>query len=621
MGATDPPDAPLSLDPSRPRVASLAHLHRFPLSQGQGLPASADALPAWGFRIAAALLLIGWLAPNHYRPWASFYNELLAALGGAALVSAVLWRSAAVRVPPIAVVLVALAGVPLLQWLNGQIDYVGDAWIAALYLWGIALCIATGTNCADGPGLSRSRLLVWSLLWSGIASVGLGLYQWLGLSGLEIWAVDMAAAGRVVANLGQPNHLATLLSFAVFAAAYLHAVRLIGSGVAIGAVALLLLGSSLTQSRTPWLAFAVCAVLTWSAGRVVRQRLRIRRAVVLGLGAWFALCSIVTPHLARALDLVATLAPDGRLSAGLRPLLWSQMLEAIRLSPWTGYGWLQGHVAQGAAALQRPGLEYSSYAHNLFLDLLLWNGLPLGSLLIGAALLWFWSIARRIDDVDQWFRLMVVACFGAHAMVEFPHAYAYFLVPVAFFAGQLEASKRPGGGLLIPWAAVVAAAIATLALGAAVAVDYLRIEEDGRGLRMQLARIGVGTALPPVPPVRVLDQLQAMARTARVDPAPAMRPDEIADLLRVADRFPSLFFLPRAVTALALNDRQADAREQLRKLRGIHGEEQYAIVLLQMQSLAETTYPQLLGFVSALPAAVGVVPMPSSQRPTLPASR
>ena len=64
--------------------------------------------------------------------------------------------------------------------------------------------------------------------------------RWLWLTGLLV--LPLPPGGRVIANLGQPNQLATLLLWGVLAFwwAYLH--QRIGAAVAVLAVAFLLLG-------------------------------------------------------------------------------------------------------------------------------------------------------------------------------------------------------------------------------------------------------------------------------------------------------------------------------------------------------------------------------------------
>jgi hypothetical protein len=73
----------------------------------------------------------------------------------------------------------------------------------------------------------------------------------------------------------------------------------------------------------------------------------------------------------------------------------------------------------------------------------------------------------------------------------------------------------------------------------------------------------------------VLDQLKAATAGARIVVRPAMPASELNDLLTVARRYPGAYFLRTSAAALALNGREDEALVELRRLRGLHGEQQY----------------------------------------------
>ena len=86
---------------------------------------------------------------------------------------------------------------------------------------------------------------------------------------------------------------------------------------------------------------------------------------------------------------------------------------------------------------------------------MLWNGVPLGLSLVGGLGLWFWHQLRGISTPTHLLLLLGVGVFLLHAMLELPHAYAFFLLPVALMIGtasalrpcrrpRCRASRRPG---------------------------------------------------------------------------------------------------------------------------------------------------------------------------------
>lgn len=567
--------------------------------------ATATASDRWLAAGVAVFLLLAWFTPDHYLPWPSFHAEVFAATAG--LLAAVLLLTHKIPRPSAsATLLAAVALLPAMQWAFGQVAFAGDALLASAYVAAAAICLWIGGAL---PRLVQTRLLfclAWAFLCAAIASTGVGLYQWFGLEGLQIWAMEGVPGRRIVGNLAQPNHLATLLLLALLATVWLRAQGRLGNGSTVVVAGFLALGLGFTQSRTPWLALVLLGVWAIVRREALWAPLRVHPIAVVGFAGVYALSFWLALVLPTEL-LLAEVMDTGRLQAGLRPLLWSQMLEAIQQAPWLGYGWQQGLTAQADAALVRPGMEYASYAHNLALDLMLWNGVPLGLLIFAALLAWYlkrgWS-ARGADDA---FRFGVLTCLAAHSMVEYPFAYLYFLVPVALLAGQLERRKQvvaPVGEAGSAWLlsrgmrTAVLAGVACLGVSLLVASvrDYALVEADRRIVQMQMSRIGGERVLPPAPKLWVLDQLAASLEGARVQPRPNMTSDEIEALLRTARRHPGVYFLRQAVYVLVLNGREPEALIELKRLRGMHGDDQFQLALLRMSQQEQEGHQALQRF-------------------------
>ena len=114
-------------------------------------------------------------------------------------------------------------------------------------------------------------------------------------------------------------------------------------------------------------------------------------------------------------------------------------MDGIGLSPWWGYGWNQSVQAHVLLASAYPELRVSvAHAHNLVLDLMLWNGFPLGLALTGGLGAWLWYQLRGATTPTQLLLLLALGVFGLHAMLELPHAYAFFLLPAALMMGSLN---------------------------------------------------------------------------------------------------------------------------------------------------------------------------------------
>ena len=177
--------------------------------------------------------------------------------------------------------------------------------------------------------------------------------------------------------------------------------------------------------------------------------------------------------------------------------------------------------------------------------------------------------------------MSVITVFATHSMLEYPHAYMYFAVPVALLAGSLEFHDAPRGAkdatgpvLLQRVIAGFGGLVACVVIAVTVARDYVLAEQDRRDVQMVLLRIGGERPMPPQPDLWLLDQLSASGRAARLEITPAMTDDELAGLRAVARRYPSTFLLRAEAAVLAMRGRQAEAMRVLWRLRGLHGAEQ-----------------------------------------------
>jgi O-antigen ligase len=552
--------------------------------------------------VAAFALGLAWLIPNHYLPWFAFHGEVVAVVAALCVVALALRKRRGERsgVPSLVIGLAIMAAVPWIQFAAGQVLYLGDALLVSLYVGGVALC--AWAAYLDVPDRDRlARAIAGALLWASLISTGIALYQWFGLSGLTIWAIEGVSGARTGGNLAQPNQLATLLVGGIAAAAWARSRRELGAASSTLLVAFLFLGLALTQSRTPWLAFVLLGLWAMTSGVRARQLLPAPAWALACLFAWYAVAYWLVLVLPEPLLLAsATGAGEpGRLQVGLRPLLWSQMWEAIAQSPWVGYGWGQGLTAQATAVLIRPGLEYSSYAHNFVLDLMVWNGVPIGLAMVGLVGIWYIAAGRSVKAPDEGFRFCVITAFMAHALVEYPHAYAYFLIPVAVLAGQLEAQRAPVSFVCSRW--VLACGAFTAASAVVVVVnDYLPLLDDRRIVQMWLARIGGERQLPPAPNPLVLNQMGVAAKMSRVVPTPDMPPEQLAELARITRRFPTVYFLRRLSAALALNGHSDEAFTELQRLRGLHGDLSYRLAVNDLKELSETARPELQSLLARI---------------------
>lgn len=467
-----------------------------------------------------------------------------------------------------ALALSGLAAVPVVQRAFGLITFAADAWLAAMYVFGLAAVVTVGARAQQLRPWAMPNALFALFGIAAVASVLLMLAQWLQWDGLGTLLMSLPPGSRLSGNLGQPNQMATLLVWGLLALWWAHLRGHLQGRLLWLLGALLLAGVAMTQSRAGMLQLLLLA----GAAVWFRQPLRAREyAVALGaLGVWFVLVALAWAPLNEALrpGHVATL--QERLAPGTRLLHWRLLLDAVAAQPWFGWGWNQIVHAQGQLAPLHPAShEVLEYGHNILLDLVLWNGAPIGILAGLAILAWGIRQFRLACSAERVLVLLVVAVFFVHAMVELPHGYLLFLLPVGLMAGALHVPMDRCRDWTVS-RQVVAVPFAALALGTFVVVsDYGRVEDAWMAHRFRTARIG-SLEEPPLPQTVVLTNLQALLEFMRTEPRAGMSAEELTLLRQVSQRYPSGGGLFRYAWALALNGKADEAQRTLVLLCRIH---------------------------------------------------
>jgi O-antigen ligase len=516
--------------------------------------------------LAAFLAVCAWLVPIHLLPWPTFHSDFAMICAAVLLATTATWsrRNATDHWPALAIVSLLSALIPATQYCWGHIVFLDDAWMSALYLVGFALVVVTGSMFVTEHGLRKPiESFSWLVVIAGMVCVWICLYQWLRLEYLGALVVDLAPGTRLSANLSQPNQLATLLVWGLVGTGFLYTVSRIGPVVAVALVCMLGLGLAMTQSRAGLLGSAL--IIVWLLATRHKAAGKLSATAVLA-SALILVCCVV------AWQFLLPLSPDdtGRtgsgIEAGMRPLHWVAMLDAILQRPWLGYGWGQLPVAHYEVALDHPvSYEVLGFAHNQALDVVVWSGIPLGVLIVCAVIWWLFTVLRRAHTSEHVFATAAVMGVFAHAMVEFPLAHAYFLLPTGFLMGGLSfALARPAFVSVPRGMTTIVLACWALAAGL-VARDYVHVEAAWAALRLERAGIGL-PAVEHQPQPFVLKYLGAFLVFARAPVKAGMSQQELDSMKRVAMRNPLAGNLLRYAAALALNNEPEQASKNLARI-------------------------------------------------------
>lgn len=550
------------------------------------------------------LFIASWLSPLHFPPWVSWHSEAIAFLA-LVLALGIGWFKLAVgrgqpdrgvAIPLMAWPFLALGVLALAQSAAGLMLFRGDAVVVLLYMGFCAGAVILGFNWHrrdPAPASVNEALetLAAAFLFSGVVSVGVALAQSFELWMDSQWIVRTALL-RPGANLAQPNQLGTLLVMGFASAVFLYESKRFGHAAMLALCAALGMGLAATESRSA--ALGAAALLAWWLLRRAGIDSRASARAGVGVAGGVVLAMACWPTVYAAVMITGAGAGTRIGEKGVRLDVWAQLLEALMLKPWSGWGILQTPVAQNAVVHNHRVAEPFSYSHNLALDLAIWIGVPLALLLIIPALIWMGRRIKRAVRLQPWYCVAIALPLLVHAMLEFPYAYAYFLLPVLFAAGSLEGLLRVAPVLSIGrW---TSAALLVVFGGTALwsVVEYSAIEEDFRVMRFEVLRLGSRPPDHVIPQVRLFTQLGAVLDSGRVELKSGMPPEQLELLRRTALRYAWSAPQYRYAIALALNGNEQEAIRQFQVIRLMDGERMYARLKIGVRELGETKHPQLL---------------------------
>jgi len=481
-------------------------------------------------RLSALALAVAYLVPNHYLPWLSFHMEAAAAWAVLPVAAFILVRCKCIPSNELIWLCAACLVVALVQRLVGIVHFNGTTATTALYLLGLMIAAITGSAWQVGHPQQPERYLGTAFVVAAIVSLPIATLQWIGW-GWETAYLLGATSTRAVANMAQPNLLADLFLLGVcglqLAWVACRQNRWLSKACFFGGV-LLLFGVAITGSRTGAInVLLLSAVAWWIAPQHPSQV--PGRAWIASLCAMYLVALLVAPEIQTRLQEMS----DENLvfsagSANSRLTTWTMMSKALLETPWAGFGWQQilkiNFVFKDSMGME-PGMFGQS--HNIFLDLMLWMGIPLGVIASVAYARIVWRSIKQGAKDERWAVCAMVAVLTVHAQLEYPLQYAYFLLPYGLLLGSLQAPRKSFFTPAIHRIPVVLLLLVTTGLFVLVNRDYLRVEKAFYALRYEAK--GYLTSYPKDEPrVLVLDQLAAHIQVSRADPALPISDEEMA---------------------------------------------------------------------------------------------
>ena len=304
------------------------------------------------------------------------------------------------------------------------------------------------------------------------------------------------------------------------------------------------------------------------------------RLNVLKLSLWcigfFAIAAWGIPAFTHAIESsigTAVIEADSiveRASSGyLRFEIWTQMLLALKEQPWFGYGWNQTSVAQMTIFPLHPSHEWVTSGHNVLLDILIWNGIPLGLLIIAYMAVWLLWLNKNTKDSISIIAMLMVSAILIHAMLEFPQRYAYFLLPMGFLLGLIQAQTPNLKGITLHKNVIRGCWVISLILLFMIWRDYKVYQENSqllfKGQQPTVEIMGSSRIL-------LLSQFQQRLVWIALKPTVSMSDQDLMQWSDMVKNKATPYNLKKYAQLLVYNQKMAEAEQQLFILQQLYGE-------------------------------------------------
>nr|WP_320077585.1 Wzy polymerase domain-containing protein [Acinetobacter lanii] len=470
--------------------------------------------------------------------------------------------------------------IPIVQFALGQIIYFSNFILSLTYILMFWLMIVAGYSLSIEPNKREQifQKLSIVMLAVGLISGIIAILQWLNLSHYFSPLMYPLKSSRPYANMAQPNNLATLLIMSLLACLYLFEKRVLRNIVLIPIALIILFGIVLAQSRTTILVapFIVLYyfIKTWKQPtRFNSIKLFMWFGLFLGLAYSLSTLSTWVAQFSAhgASTIISTADRVAKGSGDIRLEMWKQMWVAIKQQPWFGYGWNQTGLAQYMVfdAYQVP-LWYKS-AHNMLLDLLVWNGIPLGGLIILYVIAWLYWLNKGVKDTVSIVATLMVCAILIHSMLEFPLHYAYFLLPAGFLLGIIQAQYRNLPAIQIsPKITSIIAILCVVGCGITVR-DYMLYKQQS-AIASQEHALSSQQQKVMKQEIILLTQFKERVWWIDLDPQTKMSDDELKHVGRMVANLASKYDLYKYAQVLAFNGKKQEAEHQLWILEKLHGQ-------------------------------------------------
>jgi hypothetical protein len=497
------------------------------------------------------LCAASFLQPFHSIPWPSALNDGLALTLGLLVSGVTLLQYASAKIKVTKLELAMLVAIVMHATIISDRDFQKSLLPVAAVI-GVVLCCLKSPS----PSIGILHSVFAGVFVSGVVSSVFGIGLWLGVfqefENYQVWMSHTNPGAALIGNLSQPNQTGTLILWAIIVLLYFYKLfckseclpkmRWVFGVGAVFFVLLLAIGVALTQSRTALLNMVLIAFVVVACR--VRFDLRTHALFVLA----FLTVVIVTvglPYFKSVFLGIEDASIMGGKTFADRPRLiaYGVFLNAV-LNEWAlGYG--VGGVVAANLENMLPGNAvnmYFGHSHNIFVDMLIWFGVPLGLFLGAFVIQRLWRMAMQVETDAEMAILGMFLVIFVHAQLEYPLHYAYFLIPCAIYYRYSSASESKSSGFAVSVRLMFIFWVVSLFVFYLVAAEYLKAEQDIRQAKLQATIMGAPVSAPSSYENRITE-LRYLNVAMRADVRKPLMPHERAAYDYIVGVYPTKLFL------------------------------------------------------------------------------
>lgn len=534
--------------------------------------------------VASIFLIFGWLSPFHTYPWVTFSSEL--ASFGAAFAVVTLFLTKEIKIPRPQILMLIIVLLSLLQFCFGLIIDFSVAFLTFAYLFTFWLMMLCGYNLSLQVENREKIMIGFSLVFliAGLLSSFMAVVQWLNLESY-LYGIMGLRGNRPYANFGQPNNLSTFLVMGLMGGLYLYEKRKASLWMLIPSSLILLFTIALTQSRTAWIV-CIFFFFYW----IYKQHKNNPRfnfpKLLLWTSLYFVIAGYLLPYLTQLMTshldtgVTHTASIVQRAGSGHERLgMWMQILHAIAERPLFGYGWNQTSIAVVESIEFNTVQVWFNSAHNIILDLLVWNGVPFGVLIIGYLSLWLLWLNKMAKDSASIIAILMVFAILIHAMLEFPQRYAYFLLPMGFLLGLIQAQTPQLKGITIQKNVVRCVWLISVIVLLLIWRDYKLFQDNSRlifkGKQPTEEILGSSRIL-------LLTQFQKRLDWIALDPKTRFSEAQLSEFAEMVKNKATPYNLKKFAQVLVYNQKNKEAEKYLYVLNRLYKKDVSLIEIIEL---------------------------------------